>query len=343
MTRDRLTRRDWLKQGRPARCAGGRRAGRRAGGQGQGPGGPHARAGRRILYVKEDLAAWLAGRAFPFSKYDPELGYLHIDRDFKEGLDGAVCPYRYDRLGARRTIAHADKPCRINTYGNSFTSCEQVSDGETWQEVLAAHLGEPVRNYGIGGYSVYQAYLRMQREEKRAPAQYIIFNIFDDDHYRNLHGWQRLRFGVNRKSTNPPMPYVRVDPDTGTFEELPNPCPTRGVAVRAVRLGRGLEAVQGRLPAGPLRGPRAAPGAEGRGRARHGLRRRRARRAAPCTPARGSWRRWRSSPPARTRRVLYVLSYNPQTVRRQLQGKPRVSTRRSSISWTGGSCPTSIC
>jgi len=181
---------------------------------------------RELLYSRADIDDWLALRAFPFAKYDPELGYLHRDRQFAEGLDGAICTYRYDANGARHTSAYADRPCRINTYGNSFTSCEQVSDGETWQEVLAAHLGEPIRNFGIGGYSVYQAYLRMRREESRVPARYIIFNIFDDDHYRNLHGWQRPRFRVNRKSTNPPVPHVKVDPDKGTFVEFANPCPT---------------------------------------------------------------------------------------------------------------------
>jgi hypothetical protein len=181
---------------------------------------------QRLLLTRDDVEAWLAGKAFPFSRYDAELGYLHIDRDFQEGIDGAICRYRYDRLDARRTVAYADQPCRINTYGNSFTSCEQVSDGETWQEFLAAHLGEPVRNYGIGGYSVYQAYLRMLSEERRVPARYIVFNVFDDDHYRNLHGWQRIRFGVNRKSTNPTVPYVVVDPEKGDFVERPNPCPT---------------------------------------------------------------------------------------------------------------------
>jgi hypothetical protein len=154
------------------------------------------------------------------------LGYLHIDREFPEGLDGAVCQYRYDKLDARRMFAHASEPCRINSYGDSYTSCEQVSDGETWQESLAAHLGEPVRNYGIGAYSVYQAYLRMLREEKRAPAQYIIFNIFHDDHVRSLHGWQRFKFGVNRKSPSPTVPHLKVDLDTGTIAERPNPCPT---------------------------------------------------------------------------------------------------------------------
>jgi hypothetical protein len=180
---------------------------------------------RRFLYAQGDLDACLAEKGFPFSRYDAELGYVHRDRDFKEGMDGSICSYRYDRTGARRTIAHADKPCRINTYGNSFTSCEQVSDGETWQEILAAHLGEPIRNFGIGGYSVYLAYLRMKREEKRSPARYIIFNIFDDDHYRNLLCWQRFRFGVNRKSIAPPIPYVSVNPRAREMVEHPNPCP----------------------------------------------------------------------------------------------------------------------
>ncbi len=180
---------------------------------------------KRFLYAREDLDACLAGKGFPFSRYDAELGYIHRDRDFKEGMDGSICSYRYDRSGARRTIAHADKACRINTYGNSFTSCEQVSDGETWQEILAAHLGEPIRNFGIGGYSVYLAYLRMKREEKRSPAKYIIFNIYDDDHYRNLLCWQRFRFGVNRKSIAPTTPYVSVNLKAGKMVEHANPCP----------------------------------------------------------------------------------------------------------------------
>ncbi len=181
---------------------------------------------KTLLPTSEDIDNWLDGSAFPFCKYDRELGYLHIDRDFREGQDGANCRYRYDELDARVMFAHADKPCRINTYGNSFTSCEQVSDAETWQEVLAAHLGEPVRNYGIGGYSVYQSYLRMLREERRAPAKYIIFNIFDDDHCRNLHGWQRFKFGVNKISTNPTVPHVQMGLTRRQIIERPNPCPT---------------------------------------------------------------------------------------------------------------------
>jgi len=34
--------------------------------------------------------------------------------------------------------------------GDSFTHCDQVSDGETWQEFLASHIREPVKNFGVG-------------------------------------------------------------------------------------------------------------------------------------------------------------------------------------------------
>ena len=80
-----------------------------------------------------------------------------------------------------------NKPCRINTYGDSFTQCHQVSDSETWQEYLAGHLGEPIRNFGMGGFGVYQAYRRMIREEQTDHgAKYLIFYIWGDDHVRSL-------------------------------------------------------------------------------------------------------------------------------------------------------------
>ena len=58
---------------------------------------------------------------------------------------------------------------------------------------VAAHLQEPVRNFGVGGWSVYQAYLRMLREEQSAPAEFIVFNIYDDNHFRNLDSWAQHR------------------------------------------------------------------------------------------------------------------------------------------------------
>ena len=147
---------------------------------------------KSYLYTKQEIDDWFAGRAFPFAKYHSEFGWLLNSDLIQDGVDGSISVYTYTGEDGERIMMHyADRPCRINTYGNSFTQCHQVIDYETWQEVLAAHLQEPVRNFGIGGWSSYQAYLRMLKEENRNPAEYIIFNIFQDDHRRNLDSWSK--------------------------------------------------------------------------------------------------------------------------------------------------------
>ena len=163
---------------------------------------------------------------YPFSKYDSEFGYLHRSGSRRDGANGSTCTYTFDAHNSRRMIAFANKECRINTYGNSFTNCDQVNDDQTWQEVVATQIGEPVRNYGVSSFSVYQAFLRMKREEPRTPADYIVFNIFDDDHQRNLSGWQRINFLRNTYLAQPSVPSVKVNPESGTFIERANSCPS---------------------------------------------------------------------------------------------------------------------
>ena len=180
-----------------------------------------------ILYTKKEVDDWLAGKAFPFSKYHPELGWLLNNASFKDGVDDSISIYTYMGDDGERLMSnYAEKSCRINTYGNSFTQCHQVSDHETWQEVLAAHLQEPVRNFGIGGWSVYQAYLRMLKEEERTPAEFIIFNIYDDDHKRNLDSWRNIRVKKHPQHIEAPLPYVKVNLKEKSMIECENPCPT---------------------------------------------------------------------------------------------------------------------
>ncbi len=181
-----------------------------------------------ILYSVREVDDWLAGRAFPFSKYHAKYGWLLNNARFPDGIDNSVSTYTYTGEDGERLMSnYRDMPCRINTYGNSFTQCHQVSDHETWQEVLAAHLQEPVRNFGVGGWSVYQSYLRMLNEEERSPAEYIIFNIYEDDHKRNLDAWRNIRVRKHPQHIEAPLPFIKVNPWQDGITECKNPCPNQ--------------------------------------------------------------------------------------------------------------------
>ena len=132
-----------------------------------------------------------------WARFDPEVGYILGNYAPMDGVDNSRTISTVREDGARTSFVYTSRPCRINTYGNSFTQCHQVSDGETWQEYLAGHLGEPVRNYGMGGFGVYQAYRRMLREEKTEnEAEYVMLYIWGDDHIRSL---LRCRYALMRE------------------------------------------------------------------------------------------------------------------------------------------------
>jgi len=190
-------------------------------------------------YSQADMDKFMDPKNPTFLKFDPELGHLFDDFVMPDGVDESLATYTFEPAGHRKMINYADRPCRINTYGDSFTQCQQVSDGETWQEVLAAHIREPIRNFGIGGYGVYHACLRALRAEATdVAAEYVILNIWDDDHIRSLDaarwiitGWaQRGNPWAGGDAAWPicgfPWAHLRWDLDKGRFVELPGLCKT---------------------------------------------------------------------------------------------------------------------
>jgi len=131
--------------------------------------------GKREIDVFLNETSWV--------RFDRDVGYVLGNYMPRDGMDNSSSISTIQANGARRSFMYSDRPCRINTYGDSFTQCNQVNDGETWQEYLAGHLGEPVGNFGVGGFGVYQAYRRMIREEKTDHgAEHVILYIWGDDH-----------------------------------------------------------------------------------------------------------------------------------------------------------------
>ncbi len=142
---------------------------------------------RNSVPTKQDIDNFLNKNALTPWQFDSEVGYILGNAPQNDGVDNSISLQSVQDNGTRTSVVYADKPGRINTYGNSFTQCAQVSDNETWQEYLAAHFGEPVRNFGVGGHGVYQAYRRMlQNESTKDNAKYMILYIWGDDHHRSL-------------------------------------------------------------------------------------------------------------------------------------------------------------
>lgn len=148
---------------------------------------------RANVATRSEIGVFLSGKGW--AQFDPELGYILGNAMPHDGFEKSATLSTVQANGARTSFMYAGRPCRINTYGDSFTQCHQVNDGETWQEYLAGHLGEPVRNFGMGGYGVYQAYRRMLREEKTTHgAEYLILYLWGDDHVRSLLRCRYMNF-----------------------------------------------------------------------------------------------------------------------------------------------------
>ncbi|NJK96323.1 MAG: hypothetical protein HC905_16685 [Bacteroidales bacterium] len=134
---------------------------------------------------KKELDIFLNSNSW--AQFDPEVGYILGNSMPHDGIDNSYTLSTVMKDGKRTNKIYADKPCRINTYGDSFTHCHQVSDAETWQEYLAGHLGEPIQNFGMGGFGVYQAYRRLLRREKvDKDSKYVILYMWGDDYIRSV-------------------------------------------------------------------------------------------------------------------------------------------------------------
>jgi hypothetical protein len=191
---------------------------------------------RETVPTRQEIDVFL--NEMSWAQFDRDIGYILANYMPHDGMDGSSTISTVQSSGARTSFMYKDRPCRINTYGDSFTQCHQVSDGETWQEYLAAHLGEPVRNFGMGGLGVYQAYRRMIREEKTDHgAKYVILYIWGDDHIRSLlrcrymliKGWNQQTNrteGTGRMFHGNFWSNIEIDLETGKLEEKENLLPT---------------------------------------------------------------------------------------------------------------------
>jgi hypothetical protein len=190
---------------------------------------------RASALQREEIDAFLSPDVPTWAQYDAELGYTLGNYMPRDGVDGSMTISTSTAHGARRAIIYQDRDCRLNTYGNSFTECHQVSDHETWQEYLAAHLGEPIRNFGMGGYGAFQSYRRMIRTEvSDLGTEYVLLYIWGDDHFRSImrcrhvaiRGWYREKNHGARMFHGNFWANIEMDLQSGELVECESLTPT---------------------------------------------------------------------------------------------------------------------
>jgi hypothetical protein len=108
-----------------------------------------------------------------------------------------------DRSGARRSLAFPEtgNEC-VSLYGDSYTFSAEVSDNESWGNILAQRLGCRVGNFGVIAYGTDQVVLRFIANTKDS-APVTVLGIYADNLLRNVNQYRYFLTGGERLGLKP--------------------------------------------------------------------------------------------------------------------------------------------
>ena len=170
-----------------------------------------AEQSRRIARI---LSETPAGRR---EIHDAELGWRYRP-GFRSSKDAI------NDQGLRGLRSYSDLPgagvVRTAVFGDSFVYCSEVAHNESWPlrlEELDPRM--EVLNYGVGGYGIDQALLRLRREGEALSPQIVIMGFAPIDLRRNVNVYRRF---LNDTGSVASKPRFRLGAD-GQLELLANP------------------------------------------------------------------------------------------------------------------------
>jgi len=160
----------------------------------------HALGGRSTYMSLSPSLGWTVRPYGMTSLYRSNGAGVRIDREYSEGRGGTKT--------------------RIATFGDSYTHCDEVSNGETWQSFLSERdTSLEVLNYGVGGYGLDQAYLRYLEEGERFTPRIVIIGFMSANIYRNVNVFRPF----HRPGSQIPFSKPRFILDNGQLQLVPNP------------------------------------------------------------------------------------------------------------------------
>jgi hypothetical protein len=115
----------------------------------------------------------------------------------------------------------------IQTYGDSFTRCDDVEDDQTWQVYLSDKLQGDVLNFGVGGYGTDQAYLKYLGKYADIPTPIVFLGMITENINRIVSVFRPFYFPKTGIPTSKPR-FVLVN---GELKQIENPLKsTEGIA-----------------------------------------------------------------------------------------------------------------
>jgi hypothetical protein len=171
---------------------------------------------KTAYYVEDAVLGWTVGPS-----------RASIDGRYKSSAEGL----RSENVGVRYAASHPRQ--RVLLFGNSFAFSEEVP----FEDSLGRHLeqalspGTQVLNFGVPGYGVDQALLRLRREAVNWAPRVAILSFVADDLYRNANVYLFFKLGWERPFSKP-----RFVLNDGTLKLLnvPNLSPDRIFASRSI-------------------------------------------------------------------------------------------------------------
>ena len=139
----------------------------------------HGFVDRHFDAITDDFRRTFIAEGF----HDPVLGWDYEPLTEYQFQNTVGEPYAvsFDADGSR-SDGLPSKQLLINTYGDSFTWCDEVDNDQTWQYFLESSLGYEVKNFGVGAYGTDQALLKLEGHLARGvSAPITVLGILDEN------------------------------------------------------------------------------------------------------------------------------------------------------------------
>lgn len=157
--------------------------------------------------------------AFATEHGDPELGWVRHGPTRVEDRDcqGTSVVYTFDAAGGRSYAGFDAARARVIAVGDSYTAGAEANDDATWPARLAARLGVPVANYGVGAYDPLQSTLLLERRRALHPdATLAVLGIMYENPFRLVNGYRPVLYDDAMPfALKPYMAHGRVVPHPG--------------------------------------------------------------------------------------------------------------------------------